>query len=257
MGGGGRPAIFHAQHFLGKRYAVSMAGWALRHARSTVIADAQYVAAQFTPYIAPERLRVIYNGVPEIPFVAREFKRDQPWRIGLIGRIAPMKGQTDFLGAAALLAPRLPGAKFVICGAPMFSSPAYVEEVQRLASGLPVEFLGWRNDIDQVLTGLDLLVVPSTAAEATTRVILEAFSAGVPVVAYAIGGIPEIVRDSVNGFLVPGCEPQALADKVLEVIALDLAPLAARARRDWERNYTLARYRAQMTSVIAACAATT
>ena len=68
-----------------------------------------------------------------------------------------------------------------------------------------------------VLADLDLLVVPSISAEATTRVILEAFSAGVPVVAYSIGGIPEIIRESRNGFLVPECEPRALARKIQEV----------------------------------------
>jgi glycosyltransferase involved in cell wall biosynthesis len=254
MGAAGRTAIFHAQHFLGKRYAVSVAGWALRHTSSIVIADAQYVAAQYASYVPPTRLHVIYNGVAEMPFIPRKSGPDRQWRIGLIGRIAPMKGQTDFLRAAALLVPRLPGARFMICGAPMFSPASYAGEVQRLAAGLPVEFLGWRSDMGQVLADLDLLVVPSTSAEATTRVILEAFSAGVPVVAYAIGGIPEIIRDSRNGFLVPECEPHALARKILEVTKLDLNPVAAQARADWARNYTLARYREEMMSVIAAAA---
>src|SRR5205814_128322 len=147
------------------------------------------VEEQYTRFVEPRRRHVVYNGVAEIPFLRREFGRKREWRIGLVGRIAPMKGQTDFLRAAALLSPVLADARFVICGAPMFSEPDYVREVQVLANGLPVEFLGWRNDVGAVLAGLDLLVVPSTAAEATTRVILEAFSAGVPVVAYAVGGI--------------------------------------------------------------------
>ncbi len=139
----------------------------------------------------------------------------------------------------------------------MFAPPAYLEEVQRLAVGLPVDFLGWRNDIAGVLSGLDMLVVPSTSAEATTRVILEAFSAGVPVVAYSIGGIPEIIEESRNGFLVPECQPEALARKILQVTYLDLQPLVIRAREDWERNYTVARYREQMIDVMDACAPTT
>lgn len=96
------------------------------------------------------------------------------------------------------------------------------------------------------------MVVPSTAAEATTRVILEAFSAGVPVVAYAIGGIPEIVRDSENGFLVPECEPAALAKKIEEVLGLDMTPIVERARADWEQRYTVERYRREMMEVICA-----
>jgi glycosyltransferase involved in cell wall biosynthesis len=256
MAAHGRPVIFHAQHFLGKRYALAAAGWAMRHAHATVIADAEYVAAQYTRYVPPERMHVIYNGVSEIPFRARRFFLDRFWKIGLIGRIAPMKGQADFLRAAALLPAELINAKFVLCGAPMFAPPAYLEEVQRLAAGLPVDFLGWRKDIAEVLAGLDMLVVPSTSAEATTRVILEAFSAGVPVVAYSIGGIPEIIEESRNGFLVPECEPEALARKILQVTYLDLQPLVIRAREDWERNYTVERYREQMIGVMDACATT-
>ena len=248
MGARGRPVVFQAQHFLGKPVAVKVAGWAIRHAHATVIANSEHVAGQFRRYATPDRMHVVYNGVPEIPFMAHKVGH----RIGLIGRIAPMKGQTDFLRAAALLAPRFPGARFAICGSPMFSPAAYVEEVHRLAAGLPVDFLGWRDDVGAVLADLDLLVVPSTAAEATTRVILEAFSAGVPVVAYAIGGIPEIVRDSENGFLVPECEPAALAKKIEEVLGLDMTPIVERARADWEQRYTVERYRREMMEVICA-----
>jgi glycosyltransferase involved in cell wall biosynthesis len=245
------PVIFQAQHFLAQQYAVRIAGWAIRRGHMTVVANSEHVAVQYRAY-AP--VRVVYNGVAEIPFASRG---GSPKRIGLIGRIAPMKGQTDFLRAAAMVAPRLAGARFVICGEPMFAPPGYAAEVNRLAKGLPVDFLGWRDDVGEVLRGLDLLVAPSSEAEATTRVILEAFSAGVPVVAYAAGGIPEIVEDGRDGFLVREREPRALAGKILEIAGRDLAPVAARARQDWERNYSLERYQDEMTGIMAATAATT
>jgi glycosyltransferase involved in cell wall biosynthesis len=131
----------------------------------------------------------------------------------------------------------------------MFSPESYVSEVHRLAEGLPVEFTGWREDVGAVLRDLDLLLVPSTAAEATTRVIIEAFSAGVPVVAYANGGIPEIVRDGDNGFLVQDRSPEALAARVKDAMAADLDEIARRARADWERKFTIRRYREEMTGV--------
>ncbi len=149
-GSRGRPVIFQAQHFLGKKYAVSMAPRAIHRANAMVIANSKYVASQFD---VPAR--VIYNGVAEIPFAERT-RRAAP-RIGIIGRIAPMKGQTDFLRAARLIANEIPAAKFVICGAPMFTAQAYVDEVHQLAQGLPVEFLGWRDDVGDVLHDLDLL----------------------------------------------------------------------------------------------------
>ncbi len=260
-----RAVIFQAQHFLGKAYAVAITARAIRRARATVIANSRYVASQYRGAADANKVHVVYNGVAEIPFAerwgsgAREIHTNEtlgssrsggPWRIGLIGRIAAMKGQTDFLRAAAVISRELPNAKFVICGAPMFTPRWYVEEVGRLAQGLPVEFPGWREDVGAVLADLDLVVAPSTAAEATTRVILEAFSAGVPVVAYAAGGIPEIVRDGDNGFLVPECEPGALARKILEVIRMDLRGVAQRARCDWERRFTIGRYQREMTGLM-------
>jgi glycosyltransferase involved in cell wall biosynthesis len=118
-----------------------------------------------------------------------------------------------------------------------------------LAEGLPVEFTGWREDVGEVLRELDLLLVPSTSAEATTRVILDAFSAGVPVVAYAVGGIPEIVRDGENGFLARERSPESLAERVKEAMATDLDWIARRARVEWERRFTLKRYRDEMVMV--------
>ncbi len=236
FGARGRRVIFQAQHFFEDRRALRLARWAIRKSRATVIANSKYVASQYC------EAHVVYNGIPEIPFTRRSFVK--PWRIGLIGRIAPMKGQTDFLRAAALI----PDTRFVICGSPMFCPQSYVDEVNRLARGLPVEFVGWHDDVGEVLRHLDLLAVPSTSAEATTRVILEAFSAGVPVIAYAVGGIPEIVRDQENGFLVPERTPEALAKKILSLRCLP--EIAERARADWQQSYRVERYRQNMLSIL-------
>jgi glycosyltransferase involved in cell wall biosynthesis len=242
LGAHGRPVIFQAQHFMEDSRALGVARRAVERSRAKVIANSRHVALQFgTP-------DVVYNGVDEIPFTERKFCG--PWRIGIVGRIAPMKGQVDFLRAAKRIVETLPGSTFVICGAPLFCPPAYAEEVQSLARDLPVEFLGWRDDAGAVLRDLDLLLAPSTPAEATTRVILEAFSAGVPVVAYAAGGIAEVVRNGDNGFLVPECTPEALARKVVEASSGDLRGIARRAREDWERNYTVERYREQMMEIL-------
>jgi glycosyltransferase involved in cell wall biosynthesis len=247
-GARGRPVIFYAEHYLGKSYAVAMTNRAIRRSKAAIIANSQHVAQQF------ENAHVVYNGVAEIPFTERTHPITN---IGIIGRIAPMKGQTDFLCAAALLAPQIPSARFVICGAPMFSAQSYVDRVHRLAENLPVDFLGWRDDVGAVLKDLDLLVVPSTAAEATTRVILEAFSAGVPVVAYAIGGIPEMIRDGENGFLVPEFTPQALAQQIYKISTTDLQAIVQRARSDFEQRYTLERYQQEMTEIMLATGSTT
>jgi glycosyltransferase involved in cell wall biosynthesis len=242
MGARGRRVIFQAQHFYEDPRALKVTRWAIRRARAEVIANSKHVASQF------ENASVVYNGVEEIPFVTREFRA--PWNLGIIGRIAPMKGQTDFLRAAALLRPMLPLVTFNIYGKPMFTPDSYVEEVHRLAASLPVQFRGWTDDVGEAFREVNLLILPSSAAEATTRVILESFSAGVPVIAYAAGGIPEIVRDCENGFLVPERNPESLAARILEVTKLDLSRIARQARKAWESHYTIQRYREQMMELI-------
>ena len=66
-------------------------------------------------------------------------------------------------------------------------------------------------------------------------------------------GIPEIIRDGENGFLVPECNASALGRKIMEVIETDLGAVARTARMDWERNYSVQRYGEQMTRIIGGC----
>jgi glycosyltransferase involved in cell wall biosynthesis len=182
------------------------------------------------------------------------------WRIGVIGRISPEKGQADFLRAARVIHDCLPECQFVVCGAPLFASTAaavYGREVENLAGGLPVEFTGWLENAEVTLATLQLLVVPSAPVDATPRVILEAFAAGVPVVAFRAGGIPELVEHNVTGFLVERRSPEALARAILEVLRdperTQAAAERARVRADYE--FSLERYQAQMLGAMewAAC----
>ena len=133
----------------------------------------------------------------------------------------------------------------MVCGDTLFSSPQYRQRVGREAEGLPIEFTGWRDDIREVLSTLDLVVVPSGAVEATTRVILEAFSAGVPVVAFHSGGISEILEDGVTGVLSPPTV-EDLAAKLLEVFSdggASLGRISQRARAAFSTRFSLDRYR--------------
>jgi glycosyltransferase involved in cell wall biosynthesis len=85
------------------------------------------------------------------------------------------------------------------------------------------------------------------------RVVVEAFSAGVPVVAFPVGGIPEIVNDGQTGFLTGGVSPEALAARICDVMASEpeaLHGIAANARRAWERSYTVAAYQKQITDQV-------
>lgn len=252
----GPPVLFHAHSLLGGP-ALHLAGLALRIARAAVVASCRFVAWPLSPYCGS--LPIVYNGVSAGPLRDRDDARTV-FRVGVIGRISPEKGQADFLRAARLLQRDAACFQFVLCGAPLFSSPAaerYYAGLQELAEGLPVEFTGWREDVSELLAGLDLLVVPSTAVDATPRVILEAFAAGVPVMAFAVGGIPEIVDHGRTGFLVERRSPQALAQAIRRVLLDEryrLTEVACAARTAACGRFSLERYRERMLEIMRAAA---
>jgi glycosyltransferase involved in cell wall biosynthesis len=258
IGAHGRPVVFHAHSVVTQEAAARLVRWALRSANASVIAACRFLLEPLTGVVKPERSRVIYNGVAPVECGRRRRSANEPFRIGVIGRIAPEKGQLEFVQAARLILSRLAlrqqrwRCEFVVCGDALFSSPQYSRRVRAEAEGLPIEFTGWRNDICDVLSTLDLVVAPSSAVEATTRVILEAFSAGVPVVAFRSGGIPEIVEDGVTAVL---SAPTAgdLASKLLELFSNGDALLdciSARARAAFAARFTLDRYRAEVLDAI-------
>lgn len=252
-----RPLLFHCHSHLAQRSAAWLAGQSLRSARATVVACCRFAGEPLARYVPSDRFHVVYNGVPEGPGRSGGFHSNGRWRVGVIGRIAPEKGQAEFLRAARLLAAKLPHCQFVVCGAALFVDPTahrYRKLLEELASGLPVEFLGWREDVYTVLSELDLLVVPSTREPATTRVILEAYASGVPVVAFRSGGIPEVVVDEETGFLVHPPTPEALAGTIRGLLQqpAKLKQAAAAGRVLWRQRFTLERYRREMLDAIVA-----
>jgi glycosyltransferase involved in cell wall biosynthesis len=257
---GGPPVLFHSHSFL-DGYMRGMAGYSLRIARAVLVASCRFVAGPLSPYAGGRGVRVVYNGVPQPAGTLLHRGRKEPeFRIGVIGRVAPEKGQADFLRAARLLTRDFPPCRFVICGAPLFSDPAavrYFRELEALAEGLPVEFIGWKDNVESILSTLDLLVVPSAPFDATPRVILEAFAAGVPVLAFASGGIPEIVEHNVTGFLVERRSPGALASSMRDLLQREphrLREVACRALCKARGEFSLERYQEQMLEAIRAAA---
>lgn len=236
----GRPVIFHAHSVPQDRYARTLAGIALRTTQAEVIAVSEYAAASWRRFVPDSRIRVIYNGVPD--YGVRQSRCPGPFRIGMVGRIAREKGHLDFVQAARMVG----HSKFVICGAPLFSDANYAEQIRAEARGAPVEFMGWQADIGPVLHSLDILAVPSAAHDAAPRVILEAFSAGVPVVAYPSGGIPELASD--GGVVVT----QTLAETIVGLLADPerMHALSIAGRRAWARRFRLESYRENIVALL-------
>jgi glycosyltransferase involved in cell wall biosynthesis len=185
--------------------------------------------------LPPRRVRTIYNGIA--PY---DGNSDTPLRLprrsdrpllGTIGRFVPEKGFDVFLEALG----RVPEVHAVMVGDGP-ERPALERIVAELALADRVEFLGWRTDAQEVVRSLDALIVPSRA-EALSIVSLEAMNVGVPVVASAVNGIPELVVDGVTGILVPPDDPAALAEAIAAI--LDPATNEAMGQKGLERVRSL------------------
>ncbi|MBV8834273.1 MAG: glycosyltransferase family 4 protein [Acidobacteriaceae bacterium] len=247
------PLVFHCHNRLTQRAAVTLLGRSLRMAHARVISCCSYSAEPLRPYLSNEALAVLYNGVADTRVGGSRSHRTS-FRIGVIGRVEPEKGQTEFVAAARILLEAHPRSTFVVVGAPLFGGTRYLDRTVALSRGLPIEFMGWQDDIPSILSGLDLLAVPSGSADATPRVILEAFAAGVPVVAFPSGGIPEIVKDGYNGFLTSKSTPEGLAERMSFVLRLDPVvrqSVVSNARTCWQSRHSLENFRRDVCDFIA------
>jgi glycosyltransferase involved in cell wall biosynthesis len=239
------PVLFHAHNNIANPMIRRMAGETLRRLPAAVVACCHYVAEGWKSFVESGRVSVIFNGVAGSPELRRphpsEPRHSSQPKIGCIGRISPEKGQMEFVAAAAAIHRSLPECRFTIYGAPLFSRDAvqYCQRVRAAACGLPIEFPGWATDVYKVLTEIDVLLVPSGSGEATTRVIPEAFAAGVPVIAFASGGIPEIVEHDRTGFLVRSTEEMAgCTIDLLSGSYERLCSISREARSAWETRFT-------------------
>ena len=201
-------------------YVIANSAATLRTLRlpATSAKEANSSGAEFV-----RRAAVVHDGTNLVAAPPRRPRDSDGFRVGLIGRISPWKGQHIFLQAAAQVNKQFPNARFVIIGAALFGEEKYKQEVRRLPSQLGiehlVEFTGFSTNVDQAIAELDLVVHASTTGEPFGQVIIEGMAAGKPVVATNGGGVPEIVENGKTGILVPMGDVQAMADAICRILA--------------------------------------
>jgi len=207
---------------------------------------------------AAAKLTVVPNGVDPVRFapgpahagLGRALGLDPAVPVvGYFGRLERGKGVDVLVDAAARLHAKLPATAFLFVG----DGPLRDTLMARAAAaGLPARFAGQRDDVAALLRLCAAVVLPSRQ-EAFGRVLIEAMAVGVPVVASAVGGIPEVCVDGVTGLLVPPEDPDALA----VAIALTLTDQAATAARvtaaaaDVRARFDLAAHAARVQAVYA------
>jgi glycosyltransferase involved in cell wall biosynthesis len=161
------------------------------------------------------RISVVYNGIqtPEFP-TDRDTARlrlglplDVPI-VGTVSRVTPLKGIQDSIKAVSRLKQTFPNIRYLVVG-----DGDDLENCRALAQNLGVfdnvDFVGYQNDVEPYLASMDLFLFPSLK-EAMGIALVEAMSAGLPIVATEVGGIPEVVTPE-TGMLVGPNQPSALA----------------------------------------------
>ncbi len=196
-----------------------------------------------------ERITVIPQGIDIAPPATPDDRmraraalglRDNELGIATAGRLEQQKGIVYLIRAWPHVASALPQTRLLIFGdGPLY--PALRAEAERLGASGTIRFMGWRDDVAALMPGMDLFCLPSLW-ESFGYVLLDAMAAGVPVVASAVEGIPEVVSERCGSF-VPPAEPLALARALNEVLR-DKARRAAMgdaARTRVEREFTVSR----------------
>lgn len=145
-----------------------------------------------------------------------------PVRIGIVGRISRWKGQHVFLEAASRVHAKFPDTEFVIIGSSLFGEEIYQEELNGISvkhnmDGY-VKYEGFRTDISDAISELDILVHASILPEPFGQVIVEGLAGEKPVVATAGGGVLEIITNGETGYLVPMNDSDAMSSAICEIL---------------------------------------
>ena len=161
--------------------------------------------------------------------------------LGVIGHLSPVKGHGDLFEALALLAPRQPRLRLLVVGDGVLRRPLE-ERARALGLDARVTFTGVVDDIAEVLAAMDVFVLPSHT-EGMSNALLEAMAMARPVVATAVGGNLDVVRDGSDGVLVPPRDPAALAAAVGRLLEApdEARRLGCAARRRAQAEFGLER----------------
>jgi glycosyltransferase involved in cell wall biosynthesis len=215
-----------------------------------VIAVSKCVAQDALGAKSAQRAVVVYDGLDpdyfENPAPPPTLYPPPVWRVGIVGRFAPWKGQHVFLEAAAKLLQRGHRVQFELLGAPLFGEDTYAQRIQEFVEATAlrahVSFTGFVSDVPQRIRSWHVLVHASTAPDPCPNVVLEAMAAGKAVVSTAVGSVPTLITHAFNGFLTQSTEAIELVEYVLTLMDSEQLRLSMgvrsreRAKRDFSHD---------------------
>ena len=206
--------------------------------------------------VAEKRVEVIYNGVAPAQMTTDEEIQKCKAELGIsgcypvlgvVGSLYPVKGHRFLLEAMPQILRRWPEARLLVIGRGELEV-SLKEQVELLAIGANVHFLGMLQDVPRLLSLLDAFVLPSLS-EGLSLALLEAMASGKPVVATLVGGNPELIDHGRTGFLVQPENARDLASNLLKLLSdtgtMQLFGLQAaeRVRQHFSMKQMVDRYR--------------
>jgi len=238
----GIPAVVHCREVPDNRFVRGLLWRFVATHAAAVIANSRFTASSFPN---PARVRVVYNGFefPPAPPGPAGTKR-----IAVVGRLSADKGADNALLAFARVLRAEPDARLDIAGGAISGHERFLERVERLAASEPLRsratLHGEEENVAAFLSQADLLLHLPRFREPFGRVIVEAAAQGLPTVAFACGGIPEIVDDGRSGFLVPHGDLDGAADRCVHLLRDHglAARMGAEARRSAEQRFPVTAY---------------
>lgn len=139
--------------------------------------------------------------------------------VGTVANYRTQKGYPDLLAAAAEVCRQVPNARFCAVGQGPLEDEIRARHAE-LGLGDCFQLLGFREDVFAVLAACDVFALASLH-EGFPIAVMESLAAGVPVVATAVGGVPDAIQDGVNGFIVQPGRPEELADRLIRICSDD------------------------------------
>lgn len=251
---GGPTNIWHIHDMIDSPRAVNRVySWLVAHGADIGICVSGAVRDHMAT--SKDNLRVVWNGIPPIVAAPEFTPQTQPPTIGVVGRFNRLKGQAEMVKAAAVL--RDAGADFRVrlVGGVYRGDDSVLRHVEGLIDELDLDGLvsieDAVTDVGAVYRQFDLVVVPSILLDPFPTVALEAMSAGKAVVAYASGGLPEML-DYDPDCVAPRGDPAALAGLIRPFLDdEDLRMAKAHHQHDrYLAHFTLADYRERIREAV-------
>ena len=202
--------------------------------------------------VSDSKIDVVLNGVEalreytpeEILVTKQKFGVPEDYKCAaIVARLNEVKGHKYFVEAARLLKEQGVKAKLLIAGTGDMET-AIRQQISENDLQDDVLMLGFLTDVEPLMNIIDVQVNCSFGTEATSLSLLEGMSLGKPAVVSDFGGNPGVIRDGQNGFIVPACEPKALADRLRQLFCDDklYSKMCDESRKIFSAVFTVQKY---------------